>query len=69
MNLRAFIDDSGSGGDSPWYVLAGYVATTEEWNAFNESWTAALHELPRIDYFNLRREGRLTSCCAPMVAG
>lgn len=25
--LRAFIDDSGSGGDSPWFVLAGYVGT------------------------------------------
>ena len=23
--LKAFIDDSGSGGDSPWYVLAGYI--------------------------------------------
>jgi len=25
--LKAFIDDSGSGGDSPWFVLAGYLGT------------------------------------------
>jgi hypothetical protein len=34
--LRAFIDDSGSGGDSPWFVLAGYLGTVEAWEAFDE---------------------------------
>ncbi len=50
-SLRAFIDDSGSGGDSPWFVLAGYVGTCEAWDAFDEPWLAALKEPPRLKYF------------------
>src|SRR5258708_28149860 len=48
--LRAFIDDSGSGGDSPWFVLAGYVGTVEAWDAFDEPWHAALVG-QGLDYF------------------
>ena len=34
--LKAFIDDSGSAGDSPWFVLAGYIGTVEEeWDRFD----------------------------------
>lgn len=49
--LKAFIDDSGSGGDSPWYVLAGYLGTVEGWHAFDDQWTDVLHQNPRIEYF------------------
>src|SRR5271163_1799368 len=49
--LRAFIDDSGSGGDSLWFVLAGYVGTVEGWDRFDDLWLKVLHAHPRIEYF------------------
>jgi hypothetical protein len=49
--LRAFIDDSGSGGDSPWFVLAGYLGTVEAWNAFDEPWGKVLAGPPELKYF------------------
>lgn len=49
--LKAFIDDSGSGGDSPWYVLAGYVGTIDGWNSFDHQWRAVLDQEPRVSYF------------------
>ena len=49
--LKAFVDDSGSGGESPWFVLAGYVGTVEGWDAFDPQWRAALDAPPRIQYF------------------
>lgn len=30
----AFVDDSGSGGDAPYFVLAGYAASEAAWNKF-----------------------------------
>jgi len=48
--LKAFIDDSGSGGDSPWFVLAGYVGTIEAWDAFDEPWLATLKD-HGLEYF------------------
>jgi hypothetical protein len=52
--LKAFIDDSGSGGDSPWYVLAGYLGTVEGWDSFDDQWKEVLHAPPRIEYFKSR---------------
>jgi hypothetical protein len=49
--LKAFVDDSGSGGDSPWYVLAGYIGTVEGWDTFDEPWRAILDSHPKIEYF------------------
>jgi hypothetical protein len=49
--LKAFIDDSGSGGDSTWYVLAGYLGTVEGWDSFDSQWTEVLHAHPTIEYF------------------
>jgi len=49
--LRAFIDDSGSGGDSTWYVLAGYVATVDGWDRFDPLWRSVLDEDPPIEHF------------------
>jgi hypothetical protein len=40
--LKAFIDDSGSGGDSPWFVLAGFASTVERWAEFDVPWMAGL---------------------------
>ena len=49
--LRAFIDDSGSDQHSPWYVLAGYIGTLEDWDSFDAQWDAVLSESPSIPYF------------------
>jgi hypothetical protein len=49
--LRAFIDDSGSGANSTWYVLAGYLGTPEGWDSFDPQWAEALKAHPRISYF------------------
>ena len=62
--LKVFIDDSGSGGDSPWFVLAGYVGTVEGWDSFDLKWRTVLDGPPKIDYFksseaeSLRRDGQ-----------
>ncbi len=49
--LKGFIDDSGSGGDSKWYVLAGYIGTVEGWDQFDQMWLDVLHEHPRAESF------------------
>lgn len=49
--IRAFVDDSGSGGDSPWYVLAGYSGTVCDWVGFEADWREALDSPPSIAYF------------------
>jgi hypothetical protein len=40
--LQAYIDDSGWDGQSPVFVLAGYVAKQEQWEAFALEWQKAL---------------------------
>jgi hypothetical protein len=49
--IKAFVDDSGSDGESPWYVLAGYVGTVSDWIGFEPEWTAVMDAVPRIEYF------------------
>jgi hypothetical protein len=44
----AFIDDSGSGGDSPYYILAGYSAPEATWAAFWPAWKAVLDVAPKL---------------------
>jgi hypothetical protein len=59
--LKAFVDDSGSGGDSPWYVLAGYVGAGEAWDAFESPWRAVLDEPARLEYFKASEAESLRS--------
>lgn len=49
----AFVDDSGSGGDSPYYVLAGYSADEATWRAFWGDWQGVLDLSPKLDYFKM----------------
>jgi len=49
-----YVDDSGSGGDSPYFVLAGYSAAMEDWLLFTEAWQRVLDSHPRIAYFKMR---------------
>src|SRR5690242_12865521 len=59
MLLRAYFDDSGSDGRSPYYVLAGYLSVVERWEAFADRWAATLSEEPAIKYFKTREAYRL----------
>src|ERR1039458_6635169 len=49
----AFIDDSGSGGDSPYYILAGYSPSEAACGAFGPGWQAALDVAPKLQYFKM----------------
>lgn len=59
MVLKAFIDDSGSGGDSPWFVLAGFASTVEKWAQFDVPWLGALYSEPRIEFLKTSEAERL----------
>ena len=45
--LRAYIDDSGSDWQAPYFLLAGYVASESAWQQFDLEWQAIQEEGPR----------------------
>jgi hypothetical protein len=49
----AFVDDSGSGGDSKFSILAGYSASDITWSSFWPDWQDALNLDPKIEYFKM----------------
>jgi hypothetical protein len=49
MVFQAFIDESYN--DRGWFVLAGYVATAERWEAFSKEWE---HLLPKFGVLDTR---------------
>lgn len=53
MPVRAFVDDSGSGGDSRYYVLGGFMADFETWESFSDGWDKVLRQPPAIAYFKM----------------
>jgi hypothetical protein len=55
----AVIDDSGSGGDSSHFVLAGFCAELHIWESFTYHWQKALNELPKINYFKMNEAQQL----------
>ena len=57
--VRAFVDDSGSGGDSRYYVLAGFVATIPTWCAFTDAWQEVLDQKPKLGYFKMAEANAL----------
>lgn len=46
--LAAHIDDSGSNGQGPVFVLGGYVASVIQWKGFSEQWQMALDLPPKL---------------------
>lgn len=59
MPFHAYIDDSGSEPTSPVYVLAGFIASDDEWTAFAVEWQHALDEPPSLEYFKMSEAARL----------
>jgi hypothetical protein len=47
--LAAHIDDSGSDGAGPVFVLAGYVADSNQWKRFSDQWQLALDLRPKLN--------------------
>jgi len=45
--LQIWFDDSGKDGKSPVFVLAGYLATVEDWCGFADDWKTLLHQGPK----------------------
>jgi len=48
------VDDSGSEGLGPVFVLAGYVAPAETWQRFSIDWRAIMDEHPTISHFKMK---------------
>lgn len=59
LMLQAFIDDSGTDGRSPVFVLAGFISTVERWAAFTDEWTESLR-WAGIEYFKMNEAATLT---------
>jgi hypothetical protein len=51
--LQGYFDDSGSDGQRPPFVLAGYILQSEKWAAFSDDWRAECSRSPKINYFKM----------------
>ena len=51
--LTAFFDDSGTDGNGPFCVLAGYISDVERWKAFSDAWDKELRTEPKIEQFKM----------------
>ncbi len=52
MSLTVYVDESGNG-TPPVFVMAGFIARAEQWEAFNNEWKAVLAEPPSVDAFHM----------------
>lgn len=57
--LQGYVDDSGSHQRSAVYVLAGFIATTEQWADFSDEWSSCLIEAPSVDYLKMHEASGL----------
>jgi hypothetical protein len=48
-----YFDDSGSDAGSQWYVLAGFIASVEDWKAVSTKWAETLNKEPSLRYFKM----------------
>jgi hypothetical protein len=58
MIVTAFMDDSGSEGKGPVFVLAGYIAPVDIWDDFIGAWQVGLDGPPRLEYFKMKEARR-----------
>ena len=59
MPVRAFVDDSGSGGDSRYFVLGGFMADYDTWERFSDAWDAELRRAPSLKLFRMAQANAL----------
>jgi hypothetical protein len=59
MVFQVFIDDSGSEPQSPIFVLAGFIASHDNWARFADDWQTELDRYPKLDYFKMSEAGWL----------
>jgi hypothetical protein len=57
--LAAHIDDSGSEGAGPVFVLGGYVGDTNQWKRFSDQWQLALDLRPKLKVLKIQEALRL----------
>jgi hypothetical protein len=54
MVLQAgYFDDSGSDAKSKYYVLAGFIASVDQWRTVSTKWRQILDKEPRLAYFKM----------------
>lgn len=58
LQLITKIDESGTHGDSPHMIMAGYTARINQWNRFNLKWRKALRKAG-LEYFHAKEHCRL----------
>lgn len=58
LMLQAYFDESGTG-SGPILVLAGFLASAEQWSAFSTDWKRALDMNPAIRYLKMREAAGL----------
>lgn len=59
MVFQCFVDDSGSEPQSPFIVLAGFLADHEQWGKFSDEWDAELKRQPALSYFKMTEAANL----------
>jgi hypothetical protein len=59
LMLQAYLDDSGSDGLGPVFLLCGYVTTAKAWARFSDNWQKALDGEPKLEYFKMREANSL----------
>ena len=64
----AFVDDSGNGGDSPYFVLAGYSASDATWAAFWPAWQSVLFPARNSAYLEISEAETLNGQFAGFTA-
>jgi hypothetical protein len=52
--MQTWIDESGTRGQSHWFVMVGLMGRCEDWAAFSDQWKAVCNESPAIPAFHFR---------------
>jgi hypothetical protein len=57
-----YFDDSGSDSGSRWYVLAGFIASVENWKTVATKWHDTLKKEPGLPYFKMAEAMAMDGC-------
>jgi len=52
--MQAWFDESGSKGQTRWFVMAGLIGEASAWAEFSDEWSATLAEAPGIRAFKMK---------------